>query len=438
MRRGAFLSPRAGLATLAGAWAALLLAVAAAPPLAAETIKARLTLSAALRKTFAHDPRIRAMLAERAVAAAETLQAGKRPNPDLWFQAENVLGSQDYEGFKSAQLTLGLTQKLETGGKRTARVTAGEGKERVALAELRVARLEVGARVIQDFVKALGAARKLETEQAKEQRIRDLLPALRRRVQAGGSPESDVIRGELAAGRARIAVEKAEGDLWAARDVFAANWGGQGAEAVALSGTLLDPGARLTPLASLTPRLDRHPQVTRWDAEREARLAEFRLQQSLASPDVTLGLAGRRNNEVDSQGLVAQATIPLTLNDRNEGNIEAARLRLETISTRRAIDLASLRRELAIGYGTLRTRCAEARQYDEAILPKAERNIAMVQEGYEAGKYRVLEVLDAVTVATDVKVQKIAALVECNAASAVLRSLTGVDPLTGRKIEDFE
>ena len=450
MRRGIFPRPRAWHGPLAGlSVVLLLLLVADATPVSAGNgakshesksgnTRSGLTLSAALRKTFAYDPRIRAVLAERDIAAAETYQAGRSPNPDLWFEAEDFLGSHDYEGFKSVQITAGLNQKFETGGKRAARVTVGGAKERVVLAELRAVRLEAGSRTIKDFVKALGAQRKLDAEQAKERRIRDLLPALRRRVQAGGSPESDVIRGELAAERARIAVEKAEAELQAARDVFTSNWGGSGGEAANMSGALPMPSAQLTPFASLAARLQAHPQVARWDAERETRTAELRLQQSLSSPDVTLGLAGRHNNEFNSQGLVAQATIPLTLNDHNEGNIEAARLRLQAISDRRAIDLASLRRDLTSSYGALKASCAEARRYAEEIAPKAERNITAVQEGYEAGRYRVLELLDAVTVATEAKGQEIAALVECHAASASVRALTGLDPLTGRQFGDQE
>lgn len=439
MRQGVFLWLRARLGLFAGPMTVLAFALLAVrqDALAGEKggpgSTAGLSLGAALRKTFAYDPRLRAALAERATAAAETLQAGKRPNPELWFEAEDFLGSHDYEGFKSVQVTAGLNQKLETGGKREARVSAAEGREGLVLAELRAARLEVGARVIKDFVKVLGAARRLEAEQARERRIRDLLPALRRRVQSGGSPESDVIRGELAAGRAGIAVEKAEAELLAARDVFAANWGGRGAEAASVNGALPMPPVRLTSLDSLAPRLDFHPQVARWDAERNLRAAELRLQRSLASPDVTVGLAGRHNNEVNSQGLVAQATVPLMLNDRNEGNMEAARLRLEAISDRRAIDLAALRRELTITYGALRASCGEVRRYAEEIEPKADRNLIAVQEGYEAGRYRVLELLDAVTAATEAKDQQITALVECNGAAASIRALTGVDPLTGRK-----
>lgn len=292
--------------------------------------------------------------------------------------------------------------------------------------------------MIKDFVKVLGAGLHLEAERERERGISDLLPALRRRVQAGGSPETDVVRGELAGDRAKIAVEKAEAQLAGAREALAVNWGGRGGEAAAAVGSLPMPGARITPLASLEKSLEGHPQLARWNAERETRSAELRLQESLGSPDVTVGLAGRQSNEFNSQGLVAQATLPIQLFDRNEGSIAAARLRLAAIEDRRTVDFIALRRELVASHGVLNASCTEARRYAEDIAPKAERNVATAQEGYEAGRFRVLELLDAASLMAEATSQRIAALIDCHTASAAIRALTRIDPLTGRDLSNLE
>ena len=68
-------------------------------------------------------------LAEAAagVRQAEGLarQAGARPNPTVGMEIENFSGSGIYSGANNADTTLSLSQPLEVGGKRGARVAAG-------------------------------------------------------------------------------------------------------------------------------------------------------------------------------------------------------------------------------------------------------------------------------------------------------------------------
>ncbi|MEQ8737202.1 MAG: TolC family protein, partial [Hoeflea sp.] len=50
--------------------------------------------------------------------AAEARQASFLPNPELGLEVENVFGSGPYSGVDEADITLGVSQLIETGGKR--------------------------------------------------------------------------------------------------------------------------------------------------------------------------------------------------------------------------------------------------------------------------------------------------------------------------------
>ena len=89
------------------------LAVSPAPPL---------TLERALELAGTVAPSIEAASAGlRAAEAARTI-AGYRPNPTVVAETENVIGSGQYRGLRSAETTVGLALPIELGGKRSARV----------------------------------------------------------------------------------------------------------------------------------------------------------------------------------------------------------------------------------------------------------------------------------------------------------------------------
>ncbi|MFX6994797.1 TolC family protein, partial [Acinetobacter baumannii] len=77
------------------------------------------------------------------IAGGLRIQAGVLPNPDVSFELDNALGSGPYKGLRSAETNLQLSQLVELGGKREARIAAGEAGIGTAVWQRRATRLEV-------------------------------------------------------------------------------------------------------------------------------------------------------------------------------------------------------------------------------------------------------------------------------------------------------
>ena len=214
----------------------------AAAMLAATTAGHAIDLSTAIRKALGADPRMPSGQLEIEAARGGVIQAGKRPNPELSVEIEDFLGSGDYRGFEKATLTVSIQQKFERGGKREARVAAAYGKEDVAAAEAAVTMREIIAQTKIDYIAVLGAMHRLDLLGRSTKRFDELVPLLRRRVEAGASPPADVARGELAAGKARVMVEKGRVELQSAKRLLVANWSGALEDATALAGRLRHNG----------------------------------------------------------------------------------------------------------------------------------------------------------------------------------------------------
>ena len=80
----------------------------------------------ALLKQSEGAPRAAAIAADVAQAEGLAEQARARSNPSVSVQAENIAGSAPYSRFDAAETTLQINQPFELGGKRFARIAAGE------------------------------------------------------------------------------------------------------------------------------------------------------------------------------------------------------------------------------------------------------------------------------------------------------------------------
>ena len=110
--------------------AALMLALAGLPELASAQPLANAGTAPPYAALFQQAQTIAPRLAESqaTIRAAEgrALQAGLRPNPSIGLEAENLGVKKDVGGYAEQQVTLSIGQPIELGGKRSARIAAGQ------------------------------------------------------------------------------------------------------------------------------------------------------------------------------------------------------------------------------------------------------------------------------------------------------------------------
>lgn len=387
-----------------------------------------LDLQTAIGRALASDPRLPAGGLEVDAARGGVVQAGKYPNPEFSAEAENFGGSGDVSGFDSAEVTLGIQQKFERGGKRSARIEAARGKEDVANAEIAILRREIVAQTKIDFVKVLGAISTIEMMTRAVKRLESLVPQLEKRVEAGGSLKADLARGRLAAGRARVALEKARIDLKAAKAQLVANWSGSPREASDIFGRLPHNGHKVLAVAELLPLLDRHPAILSWDAVSAERSGDLSVQHSLAVPDVTLGAGVRRLGETDDTAFVITGSIPLPIHDRNQGNIVSSEARLDKVRFEREAARRALQRRLIEAHGEMEAECLESQRVFEVLVPQGRTAADDVQSSFDQGRLTVKDLLDGYAAQLEVETLQIEADTRCHTAAAKVETLVARRP----------
>jgi cobalt-zinc-cadmium efflux system outer membrane protein len=384
-----------------------------AAPLPADT----LTLDTALARALEASPHLRAARLEVEARRALARQAGRLPNPVLDAEAENVAAS----GPEEVVLTAAVGQLVELGGDRAARRALARREADLAAADLALVRLERAALTRSRYAEAVAAQARFRLAGASVELAQATLAATAEQVDAGDRSPLDQTRAEVALAEARAGVAGAEAGQQAAFARLATLWG----EAPDFDdvAALPPPEAALT-FDVLAERLVGSASLAVWDVEHERRAAEVRLEEARRIPDVTVSAGYRRFTATGDQAAVVGIAVPLPVFSRNGGAVAAARARLHVADAEREAVLAEARAALAEAHGALMAAYAEAAAYRTDVLPRAEDVVVRIEEGYRAGKFSLVDVLDAQRTLAAAQARYADALAAYHGAAATVERLT--------------
>lgn len=374
-----------------------------------------ISLMQALTQGAESSPRVTQANAQADAAEARARQAGVSPNPELSVEVENFAGSGAFQGLRSTETTLALSQRLELGGKRSARVEVARAERdfaflsyKAALADLdrdiRLAHAELRA----DEDRAVLA--RDNTAAAEE-----LSRTAKVLVDAGRDPPLRQLRAEAGLAEARAEQARTFGELLSSRRLLASLIGSTDPE---LSAVFTEEPAPPNVIPE-GPTLNEQLAI----AQKSAALARVRLARATAVPDVTASGGVRRFAEGRETAFVAGVSIALPFRDRNRGNIEAAQS--ESIAAESAARLARIEADRARYDARMLLGAAELR-YEALAGPgigQAEEALRLARIGYNAGKFSLLELLDARNALTAARLNLIQARLDrAEALAALIRA----------------
>jgi len=381
------------------------LAVSSAPPL---------TLERALELAGTVAPSIEAASAGvRAAEAARTV-ADYRPNPTVVAETENVIGSGQYRGLRSAETTVGLALPIELGGKRSARVAvAGALSDRarigsaLAAADLRLA-------ITQAFIEAVAAERRVVTAREQAGIAREALRAASVRVRAGRASPIEEQRADVLRINAEAAVERAERLATVARDNLARRIGQPAAGPLDL--------AWFDRVDSYGPALAVETRGTLALAAAQAEVtiasAQVRLARAQRIPDVTVSASARRLEETNDVAAVFGVSIPFPVFNRGGAAvIQASAERDQAEALRRAAELDAAQ-SIANAEAELANAATTARAARGPALAAAQEAARIARIGYREGKFGQLDLLDAERTLSETRTAAIDALAAYRDAQA--------------------
>jgi cobalt-zinc-cadmium efflux system outer membrane protein len=353
-----------------------------------------LSLRKALVLTLRQSPSLSAYAREVRVREASVLQARLIPNPELVAGGENLLGSGTMAGVKGLEITAELSQLIELGGKRAARIAEAQANRNVAGWEYELARLRAFSATAKAFINVLCAQVCLAQNKEMVSLAREVVNVFKQKVSAGKVSPLQVNRAKIALALTNIDLESSQNELARARRALVARWGARNARFSRAIGSL-SPPQHPPPLASLEKQLKSAPQLARWSAQLKKYRARVDIAESGAFPDLTVHAGYRYLNTTHDSGVVMGFSIPLPLFHRNQGAILAARHRVA--KTKKEMKAAEIETSTALSsaHAKLKKALHESNLLKTTVLPNAKHTFKKIREGYRMGKFGYLDVLDA-------------------------------------------
>ncbi len=353
---------------------------------------ADLTLREAVQLALKNNPELSSYVKEMGALEGAEIQSGLLRNPELALEAEDIGGQQN--GAAQRSTTIRLSQVIELGGKRSARITAAALARSVARQDYEAKFLELTARVANAFTMVLGGQGRTVLAEESVQLASSVVDAVAKRVQAGKVPPIEETKARLTLSSAHIELEQARRDLVGARKQLTLLWGNPAPRFARAQGDLASLVA-LPSLDTLARRASVNPVALRGQRRVEQHKALLDLEKTRRIPDLTLSAGVRRYSQFGENTALLGMSVPLPLFDRNQGNLREAYRRLDkTVDEQAATNLA-LQSELAQTYEALLAATYEIKVLRDEVLPAAKSTFDVSNRGYELGKFGFLEVLDA-------------------------------------------
>ena len=417
---------------------ALPLATSSAGAIQAQTAQEqRLTLGGAVERARRSHPLIVAAKQRVAIAEAEKLESGLKPNPSLTVSGENFPLGPAPKGFEfgsGVDWFAVYTQTFETGGKRNLRVSLAEHNLEVAQGEASAVERRVVFEVKVAYQRVASARLRVELLRENHTSLSQIAGLNEVRVKEGYIAEGDLIKARLEAQRVEFQLRRAGLEYVRTKIELLRAMGASSFEEGELSFEIAEE-LNFQPVSINTTLLReaamRLPQVQAAQSRVERAESLLRLEQARVRPDITASVGYKRNGP--DNALYAAVSAPLPLYNRNQtqiaraqAEVEAARAELQYAHNTVLAELAAARRSVEFNQKQVESLRAE-------FLSLADESRSVSLAAYREGAVDLLVLLDAQRVRSQAQELYFQALYDYQLAIHELERAAGIERLPARQ-----
>lgn len=385
--------------------------------------KDELTLEDVLRIADIINPSLEIERREVDLAPLGAWDASLFPNPELGIEVEDFPTGSG-RSLTNSERTISLSQSLPVGGRLGAAATLSGKSRELAAYRFFWMRRELLTQVKSAFLDVLSSRQNVELTRQTRDLAKQFHDLTEDRFKAQAIPEMEVLKAAVNLAKAESDLRAAEKDRLISIKTLHSLMGDVDFPTDRFQGNLFDR-FEAPSLESLRGQaIVGHPMIEVAKREKEVAEAELTLAHTEAVPDVELDL-GYGWTADDERIVEFGLSFPLQLFNRNRGAIMAARIRIRQTELRMQEVRNVVVLSLIEAYRNFEAAQGRVTTYKQTIMPKAEKALAQTDEGYKAGKFSYLDVLDSQQTLAEARIAYLAALVDLNRFAAELEKVTG-------------
>lgn len=409
-------------------------------PALAQPEKTTLTLAQAVERTLDAYPSLQRFEIITQQQSKDVDIAALKPGYSIDVEMENMLGSRQFQGTDSADLTIALSSVIELGGKQAARVSLAEARRLRTDTEQRVMTLDVLGKLVADYIAVLSTQEDQALKQEAQAISEDMLRSVQNRFDNGAASEAELMLARARLSQADIALDQASAELERGLLSLAFYWGEPSAlrepsaqrvpaatslDFNALAGNFLQFD-ELLPLHSLIAELQESPALQIYADRTRIQEAERRLQSSQSYQDVNWQFGLRYLAGSNDTAMMAGVSIPLFVKQRNQARVQREQLDQQLVVIEREQALLDMQSRLMRAYSLYEQAVSAARRMESDVIPDLERALVVTRSGYEQGLLRYQELIIAEQQLLDARAAMITQATQAHQSLALIEQLTGM------------
>lgn len=386
-----------------------------------------ITMTEAIETALKNNPNLKVFEYEITTLEKQKIQAGLIPNPEAEFEAENFLGGKELSGFKGSEYTLLGSQLFELGGKRNSRINVAESEINSSRGDYELLKLDVIARVKSTFFLLFQIQMQIEQQRKFVELNEEILKTISERVKAGRTSPAEESKVKVALTNSRIELDRFQRNFSSIQAQLNSHLGTTGKSLI--PATVLFDSISIPPTREeITGSIEEIPSIKLLQNEVNIREAALELEKSLAVPDITVSGGVRYLNELKTNSFVAGVSIPLPFFNSNQGNIQAAEVRLEQMDAIKNTRRLNIIAQLNTSYNNLLSAYNNSQQLKNSIIPEAENAYEITRQGYMQGRFAFIDLLDAQRTLFETQTQFLLEI------SNYYNSLIEIENITGKNL----
>jgi cobalt-zinc-cadmium efflux system outer membrane protein len=378
-----------------------------------------LRLEQALQQALQEHPAAQTAQWRTEAAKGQIRQAGLWPNPVIEVEAEEWSSGQSPGG-----LFYRLSQDVLLGRKLHRQVQFARRTYEATQYEAFVVQLTVAQQLTEAYFNALVARRRMQLAEQLSGLATRLYATITSMVEAGKLSPVEQQRVRVEKSRAEAQYLEARRSYDVARSQLAAALGQPILPDVVLE-DVLDTLRTPPPYDRLAEKLRAHPLLQQLEALQQAAQARERLERARRWPDIGITVGTQQLADTPKRFLTVGFTLPIPLFHRNQGAIQAARATYQATVAEWKNARIALETSLQATYSRLLATYRELQLLKQEALPAAEQAYEAIREGYQQGKFNVLDVLDSQRTFFEIKMQYVDVLARYHRTYIQLQALTG-------------
>lgn len=352
-----------------------------------------LTLKTALEKAVTSNHSLLALMKQQEKYDGLIKQAKISPCPSLIIGAEDFAGNGEYKKTSSMKSSIGLSQTIETAGKRNKRIRIANSTKNAEILKIEIAKKEMKLKVASSFFKLYQLTKELEIQKESIELAKQTSDSVNKRVTAGELAQIDSTRAYVEFTREETLRKHLELDINSLKNEIATLLG---EKYFSYDDIKFDTESFIKEELSAPENIaiEELPEIALSKAELKIAESEYKMTEAEKVSDIELTIKYSKYRATSDHAFAVEASVPLTGNSVRgkmqsaKADVEAAKLGITSVNS-------ELSAKIYTAFQEKESLTKEVYNLETMLLPAAKEAYEQVQTAFNSGEKSLLDLFDA-------------------------------------------